>query len=73
MVCSKLHKDLGESTLLPLGLCKTKFTKHSHIFYFDNTQLSGIKLTGNGPNGNTTPTISMFQKKFNVFRTAQIH
>ena len=45
-MCSKLHKDLGKPALLSLRLGKTKITKHNHVFYLNNTQLSGIEFTG---------------------------
>ena len=43
-MCSKLHKDLGKPALLSLRLGKTKITKHNHVFYLNNTQLSGIEF-----------------------------
>ena len=72
-MCSKLHKDLGKPALLSLRLGKTKITKHNHIFYLNDTQLSGLEFTGDRANGNDSHAISMFQEKFDTFRTTQIH
>lgn len=71
-MCSKLHKDLGKPALLSLRLGKTKITKHNHVFYLNDTQLSGIEFTGDRTNGNDPHAVSMFQEKFDTFRTTQI-
>ena len=73
MMCSKLHKDLGKPALLSLRLGETKITKHNHVFYLNDTQLSGIEFTGDRTNGNDPHAVSMFQEKFDTFRTTQIH
>ena len=40
----KTHKDLGQSSLLPLQLNKVKLTLHRHSFYFDYTEIASYKL-----------------------------
>ena len=69
-MCSKLHKDLGKPALLSLRLGKTKITKHNHVFYLNNTQLSGIEFTGDRTNGNDPHAVRRFRMGKCFYRIA---
>lgn len=48
----KTHKDLGQSSLLPLQLNKVKLTLHRHSFYFNYPQSAGNKFLMYRTDGN---------------------
>jgi len=69
----KTHKNLGQSSLLPLQLNKVKLTLHRHSFYFNYLQSADNKFLMYRTDGNNSHTIRMLQKKLDTFRTAKIH
>ena len=60
-----------DNPLLPLQLHKVKFTLHRHSLYLNYTQITCNEFFMYGTDRDNPHTISMFEEKFNAFRTAR--